>query len=267
MPAKLTQNQFIERVTKLHPEYDFSESVYKSNRTKVKLKCNKHGYIYKYAQDLMRGGKCGICFLKSKKHGWDLNKFIHESKIKHDDKFDYSLVDYKNQVTNINIICKHHGIFNIRPENFLKSKYGCKHCGNEGAGKNNPKFIKFLNLEKESGISYKDYKNKVIYHTEHTFKNNKNIIDPQNLRGWEYHLDHYIPISYGFKNKVPPILLGNINNLSILDKISNIKKSDKIDNIPLWYISEFIKYIKLNKNENCIDRNTQFWENIISKFS
>jgi hypothetical protein len=34
MPAKLTQNQFIERVTKLHPEYDFSESVYKIYKIK-----------------------------------------------------------------------------------------------------------------------------------------------------------------------------------------------------------------------------------------
>ena len=53
--------------------------------------------------------------------------FIQESIKIHGDKYDYSLVDYKNMRTNIKIICKKHGVFVQRPDIHL-SKKGCKDC-------------------------------------------------------------------------------------------------------------------------------------------
>ena len=41
--------------------------------------------------------------------------------------YDFSLVDYKNNKTNIKIICKKHGIFEQRPDMFLQ-KHGCDKC-------------------------------------------------------------------------------------------------------------------------------------------
>ena len=38
-------------------------------------------------------------------------EFIEMSKLIHGDKYDYSLVDYKNNKTKVEIICKIHGIF------------------------------------------------------------------------------------------------------------------------------------------------------------
>jgi len=56
-------------------------------------------------------------------------KFINKSKLKFDDKFDYSMVDYKNMKTNIKLICYKHGKFEITPHNHLRSKNGgCVLC-------------------------------------------------------------------------------------------------------------------------------------------
>ncbi len=43
-------------------------------------------------------------------------------------KYDYSLVEYKNNLTKVKIICKIHGIFEQQPNNHLVGKIGCKQC-------------------------------------------------------------------------------------------------------------------------------------------
>ena len=44
-----------------------------------------------------------------------------------------------------------------------------------------------------------------------------------------YHLDHIIPISYGFKNKISPEKMGNIKNLQFIPWEENFKKGAKVD--------------------------------------
>lgn len=54
--------------------------------------------------------------------------FIAKAKLIHGDKYDYSLVNYINSHTKINIICKNHGIFKQSPTKHL-SGHGCNFCG------------------------------------------------------------------------------------------------------------------------------------------
>ena len=65
------------------------------------------------------------------------SKFIEKSKIKHGDKFDYSLVEYKTMKIKIKIICKKHDfIFEQTPCKHLESKTGgCKNCNSIGKGR------------------------------------------------------------------------------------------------------------------------------------
>jgi len=42
-----------------------------------------------------------------------------------------------------------------------------------------------------------------------------------------YHVDHIIPISYGFANGIPPEIIADINNLQMLPYAENIKKGCK----------------------------------------
>lgn len=61
--------------------------------------------------------------------------FIEKSKEKHNDKYDYSLVKYKNAHSKVKIICHNHdylgnehGVFEIAPYSHL-SGHGCPKCG------------------------------------------------------------------------------------------------------------------------------------------
>lgn len=54
--------------------------------------------------------------------------FIEKARKIHGDKYDYSLVDYKNNKTKVKIICKLHGVFLQTPDSHLRGR-GCPKCG------------------------------------------------------------------------------------------------------------------------------------------
>jgi hypothetical protein len=54
--------------------------------------------------------------------------FIINAKKIHEDKYDYSLVEYKNSRTKVSIICPEHGIFLQKPVSHINSKCGCNIC-------------------------------------------------------------------------------------------------------------------------------------------
>ena len=64
------------------------------------------------------------------------DEFIEKSRKIHNDKYDYSLVEYKNNSTKVKIICSKHGIFEQTPNSHLSGKkcYLCdgniKHTNN-----------------------------------------------------------------------------------------------------------------------------------------
>ncbi|MCK9445844.1 hypothetical protein M0Q50_03010 [bacterium] len=108
-------------------KYDYSLVDYKGSRIKIKIICPEHGIFEMEPANHLRGQCCPICKgvkLKTK------DEFIKKSKIVHNNKYDYSLVDYKNNKTKVKIICTEHGIFETRPDNHTNSKSGCPICAN-----------------------------------------------------------------------------------------------------------------------------------------
>ena len=61
-------------------------------------------------------------------------EFIAESRLLHGDRYDYSKVEYINNLTKVCIICPEHGDFWQTPKQHLKG-CGCKHCSNINNGK------------------------------------------------------------------------------------------------------------------------------------
>ena len=55
------------------------------------------------------------------------NKFINKANIRHNNRYDYSLVNYVNSITKVDIICMEHGIFSVRPDAHVR-KVGCPVC-------------------------------------------------------------------------------------------------------------------------------------------
>jgi hypothetical protein len=168
---RFDKNKFIEKAKKIHGDkYDYSQVEYKNNSTKVKIKCNSCKNIFeKIPSDHWKGQGCKICDKKNKA-ALIANKnkisFIKRANKKHNDKFDYTKVIYKNCDTNVTIICKEHGKFKQTPYNHLKSKNGCPECGGTGV-LNVERFIKkakkiHCNKYDYSKVIYKTCRDKVI---------------------------------------------------------------------------------------------------------
>jgi very-short-patch-repair endonuclease len=106
-------------------KYDYSKCVYVNNRTKMEIICPIHGSFYQSSSVHMKGHGCSYCTKNKKMNNLS---FIEKANKKHGLKYDYSLVDYKNNSTAIKIICKKHGPFSQRPSKHLLGQ-GCYKCG------------------------------------------------------------------------------------------------------------------------------------------
>ena len=94
------------------------------------------------------------------------DKFIEKSKKIHNNKYDYSLVNYKKNDLKIKIICPIHGVFEQLPMDHLNSS-GCPKCiknkaeekisewlDNNGYSNNYKRQYKFNNLKDKNLLSY-----------------------------------------------------------------------------------------------------------------
>jgi hypothetical protein len=127
MPAKkLTIENFIHKAKNIHGDkYDYSLVCYKNNRTKITIICPNHGEFEQRPYNHLSGHGCVKC--GGNPHS--ISSFISKANEKHNFKYDYSLVFYKNGNIKISIICPNHGEFEQRPYNHLSGK-GCPKCAN-----------------------------------------------------------------------------------------------------------------------------------------
>ncbi len=80
-----------------------------------------------------------------------IQKFIN----KHNNLYDYSLVNYTTAKTKCKVICKMHGVFEITPNNHL-SGYGCPKCSNHGFSDSEKLSMFLINASNIHGTKY-DY--------------------------------------------------------------------------------------------------------------
>lgn len=123
-----TLQQFIIDANIVHNNtYDYSLVEYKNNKTKIKIICKIHGVFEQTPGHHTRGSGCCLC---TNPHRIPLTteQFIIKANIKHNNKFDYSLCDYKNDLHKIKIICPLHGLFEQSPSSHLRGVGGCKIC-------------------------------------------------------------------------------------------------------------------------------------------
>lgn len=126
---KSNTKDFIEQSNKIHKnEYDYSKVEYTKNSDKVCIICRKHGEFWQTPNHHLRGCRCPIC-LKEEKVNNEKKLFIERSNIKHNNKYNYSKVDYLNNHTKVIITCPIHGDFTQKPKMHLYGN-GCPKCGN-----------------------------------------------------------------------------------------------------------------------------------------
>ena len=122
---RLTTEEFIKRAKEVHGDkYDYSKVKYKSINDIVLIKCSKHGEFFQLAYNHLQGYGCPKC---SRTQRLTTEEFIKRAREIHNDKYDYSKVEYKNCTTKICIICPDHGKFIQTPNSHLQGS-GCPKC-------------------------------------------------------------------------------------------------------------------------------------------
>lgn len=126
-----TTEEFISQAKQIHPEYDYSKVNYVNAHVKVMVGCPKHGFFEIAPTKLLGGQGCNRC--GHEKVGFEKrthqDDFIATAK-KIYPKYDYSKVNYVNNITPVIVTCPVHGDFSITP-NTLLYKHGCKRCNYE----------------------------------------------------------------------------------------------------------------------------------------
>ena len=111
----------------------------------------------------MLGAGCPDCSGRKRS---TTEEFIQRARAIHGDKYDYSLVDYKNNKTKVKIICPIHGIFEQKPLSHLSGN-NCPQCSSlENGKKQTFTNIEFIEKAKEIHGDKYDY-SLVDYKTAH----------------------------------------------------------------------------------------------------
>ncbi len=129
--------EFIEKARKIHGDkYDYSKSEYINNHTKVCIICPEHGEFWQIPNSHLNGNGCNKCAIekRGRQKRTKVKDFINRAKIIHNDKYDYSKVEYVNTDTKVCIVChkkdkegNEHGEFWQTPHAHLCGQ-GCPYC-------------------------------------------------------------------------------------------------------------------------------------------
>lgn len=130
-------NKILEQISSTHTFYNYSKSIYTGIDNTIIIICPIHGEFEQtsYAHFGVRSSKCPTCAkqLGTSKRKSTLENFIIQAKKIHNNKYDYSLVEYKNTNTKVSIICPIHGKFTQQPADHI-SGHGCFKCGHTETG-------------------------------------------------------------------------------------------------------------------------------------
>jgi hypothetical protein len=103
--------------------------------------CPIHGLFNQLPSNHLQGSRCPNCGLESmiKLKTSNTESFICKANNIHNNKYDYSLTNYKHNNLKIKIICPVHGEFKQTPSNHLSGQGGCHECANISISKKRTK--------------------------------------------------------------------------------------------------------------------------------
>lgn len=156
---------FINQANVVHNNfYDYSETKYKNYLTKVNIICPIHGEFEELPQEHIKGSGCKKCGVEKTKKFTVLgvDKFIEKANKIHNNKFDYSNVNYINSYTKVEIVCPKHGSFFQNPGDHLHSKAGCPICKESKGERLVSNILESHNIKFIPQKSFEDLKHKSL---------------------------------------------------------------------------------------------------------
>ena len=234
MGKKLTSDEFIKRAKEVHSNrYDYSKVNYINYHTKVCIICPEHGEFWQEPANHLSGQNCPKCASievhTNQSNGKDV--FIQKAKEVHNDKYDYSKVNYINNHTKVCIICPEHGEFWQKPLKHTQGK-GCPYCG----GTKKLTTEEFIQKAKEVHNDKYDY-SKVEYKTAET---KVCIIFPEHGEFWQ------TPHAHLTNQGCPEC--NTSKNSKIVQKVEN-----KLNELNIVYVKEKTFEWLVNKKHLFID--------------
>ena len=218
----MLENDFVKRSNEVHNnKYDYSKIEYSNTTTKIKIVCPEHGEFEQKPSDHLNGHGCLFCGrnIAGNKTRLSNDKFIKMAKKIHGNKYDYSLVEYKNYLTKVAIVCKYHGVFKQNPGNHLKGQ-NCPGCKSSKGEEKVKKWLLEKNIVFKEQYSFEDcvYKQKLKF----------DFYLPETNTVIEYDgLFHFKETSIG----------NNLNESLVKDKIKDdycIKNNIRLIRIGFW---------------------------------
>ena len=70
--------------------------------------------------------------------------------------------------------------------------------------------------------NYATYEAEARALTERNFRANRQTIDPEGLRGFDYHLHHKMSVYQGYKMRIPTTEIAAVENLEIVTAAKNL---------------------------------------------
>lgn len=110
--------------------YSYDKIDYRTLNEDVVVTCRAHGDFQKPPSSLLRGVGCPLCSKAKLRDRFSLTAqdFVDKSIAIHGNRYDYSLVEYKNAKEKVVVGCDIHGPFDISPSNHIWNKRGCPSC-------------------------------------------------------------------------------------------------------------------------------------------
>lgn len=132
--AKTTKEDFLSEAERIHlGKYNYSLVEYHGVNKKVCIICQEHGEYMQSPKSHLKGYGCRFCgYIKRKQtkmkgKEYIFEKFIEDAKRVHKGRYDYSNVVFNGLNSDVEIVCREHGTFKMRPSNHLANQ-GCKSC-------------------------------------------------------------------------------------------------------------------------------------------
>ena len=134
---------YIKEFKKVHEDkYNYQKFNFKTISEKIEIICPEHGSFFQLISNHRVGIGCPKCSGMNK----TTEEILKEFKKAHNDKYDYSKVNYINTNTKVEIICPEHGSFFQQPMAH-KNGVGCPKCSESKGERRVREFLEENNIE------------------------------------------------------------------------------------------------------------------------